>query len=101
LRVETSGGSYGFAGHLGRACRAIFRSPAAAQTAVSAAEAARTAEDDRVVCNSQKSTGTRLGKKICMTQRQRDEMREQQMRDLKEATGPGIQSDSDSPGAPN
>ena len=75
--------------------------PAAAQTGVSSAEGARAAEDDRVVCKSQKSTGTRLGKKVCMTQRQRNEMREQQMRDFKEAAGPGIQSDSDSPGTPN
>lgn len=75
--------------------------PAAAQTAVSASEAARAAEDDRVVCKSRRDTGTRFARKTCMTQRQWDEMREQQMRDLKEATGPGIQSNSDNPGTPN
>lgn len=62
----------------------VIAAPATAQTAVSAAEAARAAEEDRVVCKSQKATGTRFEKKTCMTVKQWEAMREQNRRDAKD-----------------
>lgn len=75
--------------------------PAGGQIVVIAPDSDREAADSRVVCKSQKATGTRLAKKSCRTVRQWDEMREQHMRDMKEATGPGVQLDSANPNAPN
>lgn len=49
--------------------------------------------EQRVVCKSQRATGTRFEKKTCMTVRQWDAVREQHRRDAKEMfDGPQIET---------
>lgn len=47
-------------------------------------EAARAADDSRLICKSQPQTGSRLQKRTCQTKAQWEEARLQHQRDLKE-----------------
>lgn len=62
----------------------VASTPVAAQTPVSASEAARAADDNEVVCKKQTDTGSRFQKKTCRTRAQWEQMRIQQQRDLRE-----------------
>ena len=63
---------------------AVLPSVAMAQDPVTPAEAARAADDNRMICKREKSTGTRFETKMCKTRQQWDAIREQHMRDAKE-----------------
>ncbi|MGE0046280.1 MAG: hypothetical protein AB7T08_11025 [Hyphomonadaceae bacterium] len=66
--------------------------PATEQTQPSEPAAAETpAEDpdlDRVVCRTEQVVGSRLGRRVCMTRRERLELRRQQQQRLNEGTRP-------------
>ena len=49
-----------------------------------ASEAAKAADDSKLVCKTKTGTGTRFSKKTCMTHAQWDAVRIQNQRDLKE-----------------
>jgi hypothetical protein len=58
--------------------------PAAAQSEASSSEAARSVDDNRVICKKEAKTGTRHQTRTCHTKAEWEEIRLQNQRDLKE-----------------
>lgn len=65
--------------------------PVQAQTPMTQAAAAQSAEDSRIVCKSEKRPNSRFEDKTCRTKLQWDQIREQHRRDAEEMiNGPKI-----------
>ncbi|WP_187107720.1 hypothetical protein [Sphingomonas xanthus] len=55
-----------------------------AATAAGQTQAARAADDNRLICKKEAPTGTRFGKRVCHTKAEWDQIRAQSQRDAKE-----------------
>jgi hypothetical protein len=87
------------------ACALLIGSvrPVIAQTAVPPLPVGEDPSDlqNKKVCKSEASTGSRFQKRVCHTNREWDQIREQNMRDMSEMSRPQFGSDSTNPNTPN
>jgi hypothetical protein len=77
--------------------------PAIAQTSVPPLPVGEDPSDlqTKKVCKSEPSTGSRFQKRVCHTNQEWDQIREQHMREMSEMSRPQFGSDSTNPNTPN
>ena len=78
-------------------------SPAMAQTSIPPMPVGEEPGDlqNKMVCKSEASTGSRFQTRTCHTNREWSEIREQNMRVMSEMNRPQLSSDSSNPNTPN